>query len=79
MTTEKMSPQRRKELRALAEVMNRQNTVPVPVTKALLECFDLIITSKDAAFLLQMGNENHTRGELAALTDLGGEAFDSPL
>jgi ferredoxin len=77
MAKKKMSSERKRELRALAEAMNRQNLVPVPITQALLECFDLIITSEEAGYLLKMGNELHTRGELAVLSDLDEGRFDS--
>ena len=77
MAKKKMSSERKKELRALADVMNRQNTIPVPITQVLLECFDLVITSEEAGFLLKMGNETHTREELARLAPLhSGDTSD---
>ena len=77
MATKKMSSERKRELRALAQIMNKQNVVSIPITQALLECFDVVITSEEAGYLLKMGNEPHTREGLASLSDLSEARFDS--
>jgi ferredoxin len=79
MGAEKMSSERKRELRALAEVMNTQNLVPVPITQELLECFDVMISSEEADLLLKIGNETHSREGLASLSGLDEAEFGSRL
>ncbi len=75
MAAKEMASGRRKKLRALAEVMNKQNVVPIPITHALLECFDVVITTEEADFLLKVGNEPHTYEELTSLSGLEEKKF----
>jgi len=71
----KMSSEREQNLRALAKLMNKQNVRPVPITKALLDCFEMAITPEENAFLLRMGREPHTYEEAASLSNLPEESF----
>ena len=66
----KMSSEREKNLRSLAKLMNKQNVHSFPVTKPLLDCFDLVITPEENAFLLRMGTAPHTYQQVASLTDI---------
>ena len=71
----KMSSERAQSLRTLAKLMNKQNVRPVPVTKGLLDCFEMAITPEETAFLLRMGTEPHTYEEAASLSNLPEESF----
>ena len=77
MSRVKMSKEREQSLRQLAKLMNTRHQLPFPITKPLLECFDVAITPEAVQFLLRMGTEQHTYEEAAALSDLGEEAFQS--
>lgn len=50
-----MNKNREKNLRALAKLMNQQNSTSIPVTRALLSCFDSVITPEENEFLLRIG------------------------
>jgi len=70
-----MSPEREKTLRKLAEMMNTRHRNPFPISKALLDCFDIAISQQEAEFLIQMGTEPLTRERAAELSGMTGEAF----
>lgn len=75
METQKISAERRKKLRALAKRMNEQQRSPLPVNKALIDCFDVAITPEENEYLLKLGNEPYTYEELVALSGLPEESF----
>ena len=77
MTLKKMTSKRKKKLRTLAAVMNKQHMVSLPITQTLLECFDFVITPKEADFLLRMGNDLHSYEELALLSGMDKVKFKS--
>ncbi|MDW7681292.1 MAG: hypothetical protein SCK70_12055, partial [bacterium] len=65
-----MDLQRKKNLRALAKLMNRQNVTSIPVTDQLLDCFDAVITPEENDFLLKMGGERFNFAQACANTNL---------
>ncbi len=67
--------QRRKDLRALAVLMNKQNVEPLPVISRLIDIFELVITVEECAFLLQVGTEPHTYEGLRSIAGMTDEAF----
>lgn len=70
-----MSSKRENKLRELAKLMNKQNEIPIPITKPLLDCFDLVITPKETDFLLRMGTEAYTYDQIASLGNISDEHF----
>lgn len=70
-----MSKQRKKNLRALARLMNRQNITSIPVTRELLRCFDAAVTPEENEFLLRIGTEPLTYEQLSGFSDLPDESF----
>ncbi len=75
MATQEMTAERKNNLRALAKRMSAQQREPLPVTKALVECFDVFITPEENAYLLKLGKDPYTYDELAALSELPEERF----
>jgi ferredoxin len=71
-----MSQKHRAKLRDLAQLMNRQQTAPIPVTDRLIDCFELVISPEEAEFLLRLGPAPQSRTEIAARLDLPRERFD---
>jgi Pyruvate/2-oxoacid:ferredoxin oxidoreductase delta subunit len=57
--------------------MNRQQAAPIPVTDALIDCFELVVAPEEADFLLRLGTESHSRTEIAARFGWPKERFDS--
>jgi ferredoxin len=75
MSRVKMSKEREQSLRQLAKLMNTRHRLKFPITRPLLECFDVAVTPEAAHFLLRMGLEQHTYEEAASMSDLGEDAF----
>ena len=50
-----MDAERRKQLKELVSLMNRQSSAPIPMMESLLDAFDLVITPEEAEFLLRLG------------------------
>ena len=66
---------RRKDLRALAAFMNKQNVEPLPVIGRLIDIFELVITAEECAFLLQVGTGRRTYEDLRSIAGMTDEAF----
>ena len=75
MKTSKMSAERAKSLRRLAEMMNTRHRNPFPISKPLLDCFDVAITSEEADFLVRLGTKPFARTQAASLSQLSEEEF----
>ena len=71
----KMSKERANNLRALARLMNKQNITSVPVTKQLLDCFDVVITPEENEFLLKIGLDPLTYEQISSFSELPDESF----
>ncbi len=70
-----ISRERLKNLRALAIQMNRQNSKTIPVTRALLDCFDVVVTPDENEFLLKIGTEPQDYQQISSHSDLPEETF----
>jgi len=70
-----MSSKRLQNLRALARLMNKQNTTTIPVTKALLDCFDVVVTPEENAFLLKMGTDPLAYPQVLSKSGFPEESF----
>lgn len=57
---------RRKQLKKLARLFNRQSAYFLPVLRPLLEVLDFVITERQADFLLAMGPSSYSRADLEA-------------
>lgn len=70
-----MDKERLANLRALAHQMNKQNTTSIPVTHALLDCFDVVITPEENEFLLKIGRDPLNYQQISAFSELPEESF----
>jgi len=70
-----MSPEREKGLRKLVEMMNTRHRRPFPITRPLLDCFDIAITQSELEFLLRMGTEPLSYDKAAALSGMREDDF----
>lgn len=75
MKTARMSAERRKTLRRLAAMMNTRHRNPFPITRRLLDCFDVAVTGEEVEFLVRLGTAPFTRAEAASLSGLGAHEF----
>jgi ferredoxin len=71
----KMPKQREKNLRSLARLMNKQNITNIPVTRELLDCFDVAVTPEENEFLFKIGTEPLTYEEISEFSELPDESF----
>src|SRR5512136_772561 len=76
MKTSKMRPERERTLRKVIGMMNTRHRHPFPITKPLLDCFDVALTREEADFLVRLGTEPFTRAEAASLSQLTPEEFN---
>ena len=75
MQQTKLSPERKKSLRKLAKLMNKQNAQPLPITNDLLKCFDVAISHDETDFLLKLELESHTYKEIMEISGLSEKQF----
>lgn len=75
MEKKKMTRTRLANLRALANQMNKQNSSSIPVTRALLDCFDVVITPEENEFLLKIGRDPLNYQQIFAFSKLPEESF----
>ena len=71
----KISPERKKKLRALAALMNKQSEASYPLITPLIRCFDAVITPEENEFLLKMGTDPQTYQQLLSLSGMHEEEF----
>ncbi|MBP1599647.1 MAG: 4Fe-4S ferredoxin iron-sulfur binding domain protein [Acidobacteria bacterium] len=57
MSTIKIPPNREKNLRRLAGMMNTRHRHPFPITRPLLECFDIALEDEEVDLLLRIGTQ----------------------
>jgi len=62
-------------LKALANQMNKQNSSSVPVTRALLDCFDVVITPEENEFLLKIGADPLNYEQISSFAEFPEESF----
>ncbi len=72
-----MTSERYRKLRQLAKLMNQQNITGIPVTRQLLECFDVVITPEENDFLLKMGRERFTFEQAFSDSNLTKDDFSN--
>lgn len=70
MTRTTSPAEREKNLYKLAQMMNTRHRLPYPVSKEVVDCFDLALTSEEVDFLLRIGTEPLTRTEALARSGL---------
>jgi ferredoxin len=77
MSTKKktLSKERLANLKALAIQMNNQNSHSLPVTRSLLDCFDVVITPQENEFLLKIGTDPLSYRDVSKLSELSEDAF----
>ncbi|UCE39866.1 MAG: 4Fe-4S binding protein [Candidatus Aminicenantes bacterium] len=75
MEKKKITKERLANLRALAHKMNKQNVSSIPVTRALLDCFDVVITPEENEFLLKIGRDPLNFRQISAFSELPEESF----
>ena len=77
MDKKKISKERLTNLRALAHKMNKQNSSSIPVTRPLLDCFDVVITPEENEFLLKIRREPLNYQDISSFSELPEDSFRS--
>ena len=77
MEKKNISKERLANLRALAHKMNKQNSSSIPVTRPLLDCFDVVITPEENEFLLKIRREPLNYQDISSFSELPEDSFRS--
>jgi len=77
MSVEKISSEKRRKLKMLAKLMNKQNERFLPIVRPLLEMLNLVLTSEELDYLLLMGTAPQTYEQAASLSTLLEDQFES--
>jgi len=75
MSKTQIKSSRKKKIRHLISMMNKQNERMMPAAPPLIESIDLVITDEELDYLLRMGVDLYTREQAASLTDMPREQF----
>jgi len=67
--------QRHRKLYKLAWLMNKQNKQLVPISKELIDCFEIAMADDEIDFLLKMGTHERDYTELCSLSGLSSADF----
>ncbi len=77
MAQSKIPPARKKKIKIILSMMNKQNQRFVPVVPPLIEMMDLVITDDELDYLLKMGIGNYDYDQAAIASSLPDEQFES--
>jgi ferredoxin len=70
MNTLSIPVERKNKLKELARLMNKQNEMPTPAIRPILELLDYDVTDGEIDFLLNLGTQARTREAIAALSGM---------
>jgi ferredoxin len=78
MTKNKISVQKKKgDLKKLVSLMNTQNKRFIPPFDPILKTIDFVITEEELNLLLMMGTDMYSYEQVAALSNMNSEKFNS--
>lgn len=77
MTQTKIRPARKKKVRALLMMMNKQNQRFFPITPPLVEMMDLVIGNDELDYLLEMGTGSYSYEQAAKVATMSDKAFQT--
>ena len=75
MSTLKITKEREKSLKKLAGLMNTRHQNPFPVSEPLLACLDIVLTSEEIDFLIEMGTDPYTYPMALSKSSMPEERF----
>lgn len=76
MVQSDMTTERKKSLAKLAALMNTRHRLPFPITRPLLDCFDIALTPAEADFCLRLGTEPFACEEVTQRSGLAKESAE---
>ncbi len=77
MSANRISSRRKKKLKTLAKMMNKQNERLFPIIPPLLDMLDLVLTSEELDYLLRLGIEPNTYTQAASFSNMADEQFET--
>lgn len=75
MATPKINPARKKKIKSLLALMNKQNQRFIPIAASLVEMMDMVITDEELNYLLQMGTESYDYGQALRISAMPEDQF----
>ena len=77
MVQSKITAARKKKIKALLSMMNKQNQRLIPVVPPLVEMMDLVTTEEELDYLLQMGTHLHNYEKALKASGMSAYQFQS--
>ncbi len=68
---------KKRDLRELVLLMNKQNKRPFPPVNSFLKIIDLVLTEDELDLLLHLRTDLYSYEQAAAVSDMNGEKFNS--
>ena len=77
MAQSTMTSARKKKIKTILAMMNKQNQRFIPIAPPLVEMMDLVTTDEELDYLLQMGTELYDYEQAAKASKMSDEQFQS--
>lgn len=77
MAQSKILPARKKKIKTILSMMNKQNQRFIPIAPPLVEMMDLVITDDELDYLIKMGIGDYDYDQAAKASSLPDEQFES--
>ncbi len=75
MNKTKRTKERENSLKKLAGLMNTRHQNPYPLSEPLLDCMDIVLTTEEVDFLIEMGTEPYTYEQAVSRTSMSKDRF----
>lgn len=75
MSPKKMTPDRKKKLKKLASMMNKQNERFIPLAPPIIEMMDMVIEAGELDYLIGMRNKKYSYDQAIKLSDMSEKKF----
>ena len=75
MTSAKINPSRKKKIKALLAMMNKQNKRLIPVVPPLVEMMDMVVTDSELDYLVQLETGTYDFDQAFSLSNMAEDEF----
>jgi len=77
MKQSKIAPERKKKIKTILSMMNKQNQRFFPIVQPLVEMMDLVIADDEIEYLLKLGHKSYSYQGAAKVSNLSDEKFQT--
>jgi len=75
MTKREIAPERKKHIKKLFSLMNKQNLRFIPIAPPLIDMMDMVIEDEELDFLLKMGTASYSFDKVQSLSEISDSNF----